>query len=265
MAFFSSLIKEVKDLYRYRWVTYSFVRSTLLLRYRRSLLGFFWSLLNPILSYIVVGFVFYIIARGAMHNYVVYMFAGSAIFNLISVTANGATTVMLANEHYIKKIYLPKSIFILNSILFELVNFLFSMLALIVLGFAFGKIELSWSLLTIPFVVLCVVFLNFGISAFLSVASVFFRDFVHITPILTQALYFGTPILYGLEMIPEEHHQLAKLNPFFHIVKCFREPFYSNTVAGPINYAVLGLGSLVMFLFGFWVLKKNENRIVFRL
>lgn len=265
MGIFKSLIDETKELYRFRWVTYSFVRSTLLLRYRRSFLGFLWSLLNPILNYIVVGVVFYLLSRGSTPNYFVYMFTGSAIFNLISVTANTSPHIMIANEHYIKKIYLPKSIFILNGILFELLNFVFSLTALVILGLAWGKLTLSWTLLTVPFVLFFILLLNFGIASFLSVTSVFFRDFVHITPIITQATFFATPILYELDLVPSEYHSLMKFNPFFHVVKCFREPFYSGQLAGPINYAVLILGSLTIFFLGFWVLKKNENRIVFRL
>lgn len=260
-----SLVDEVKELYRYRWVTYSFVRSTLLLRYRRSFLGFFWSLLNPILNYVVVGFVFYMLSRSSTPNYFIYMFTGSAIFNLISVTTNNSTLVMIANEQYIKKIYLPKSIFVLNSILFEVVNFLFSLTALVLLGGFFGKIELTWSLLSIPIVVFFIMALNFGISAFLSVTTVFFRDFVHITPIITQAVFFATPILYRIEMIPDEYRSYMKYNPFYHIVSCFREPFYSGHLADPKNYIILAIGSLTVFFFGFWFLKRNENRIVFRL
>lgn len=265
MSFFSNLVAEVKELYRYRWVTYSFVKSTLLLRYRRSFLGFFWSLLNPILNYIVVGFVFYMLSRGNTPNYFIYMFTGSAIFNLISVTTNNSTLIMIANEQYIKKIYLPKSIFILNSILFEVVNFIFSLTALIILGLVFGRIEISWSLLSVPFVVFFVMLMNFGIASFLSVTTVFFRDFVHITPIVTQAAFFATPILYSFDLVPEKYQAYMKFNPFFHVVKCFREPFYSAQLAGPINYVVLVLGSIVAFCVGFYFLKRNENRIVFRL
>lgn len=263
--FVNILVAEVKELYRFRWVTYSFVRSTLLLRYRRSFLGFLWSLLNPILNYIVVGMVFYLLSRGTTPNYFVYMFMGSAIFNLISVTTNASPLIMLNNEHYIKKIYLPKAIFILNTILLELLNFIFSLTALVLLGLAWGKLSFSWSLLSIPFVLFFILLLNFGVAAFLSVTTVFFRDFVHITPIITQAAFFATPVLYALELVPLEYQSMMKLNPFFHVVKCFREPFYSGELAGPINYAVLILGSLTIFFVGFWVLKKNENRIVFRL
>lgn len=265
MFLFSDLIAEVKELYRFRWVTHSFVKSTLLLRYRRSFLGFFWSLLNPILNFIVVGFVFYLLSKGTTLNYFVYFFTGSALFSLVSVTTNTSPTLMLANEQYIKKIYIPKSIFVLNLILLELVNFVFSLLALALLGLLWGKLHFSWSMLSIPFVLFFVVLLNFGIASFLSVATVFFRDFSHITPILTQALYFATPILYEMRLVPEEYREYIRYNPFFYIVNCFREPFYSGKLAEPIDYVVLILVAIVVFFFGFWVLKKNENRIVFRL
>ena len=265
MSFVKDFVAEIKELYRFRWVTYSFVRSTLLLRYRRSFLGFLWSLLNPILNYIVVGMVFYLLSRGTTPNYFVYMFTGSAIFNLISVTTNVSPSIMLSNEPYIKKIYLPKAIFILNTILLEFLNFIFSLTALILLGLIWGKLTLSWSLLSVPFVLFFILLLNFGVAAFLSVTTVFFRDFVHITPIITQAAFFATPILYTLELVPPEYHSMMVLNPFFHVVNCFREPFYSGELASPINYIVLLLCSLTVFFLGFWVLKKNENRIVFRL
>jgi ABC-type polysaccharide/polyol phosphate export permease len=265
VSFIGSIAKEARELYRYRWVTYSFVRSTLLLRYRRSLLGFVWSLLNPILNYIVVGFVFYMLSRGLTPNYFVYMFTGSAIFNLVSITANSATMIMLSNEHYIKKIYMPKSIFVLNSVLFELVNFIFSMTALIILGLIMGKITLSLSLLSLPFVLFFIILFNFGIASLLSVSTVFFRDFVHITPILTQALFFGTPILYTMELAPVEFRDFITYNPIFYLITCFREPFYSSQLAEPINYIVLVSLSLAVFIIGFLTLKHNENRIVFRL
>lgn len=265
MNFIKTLTDEVKELYRFRWVTYSFVRSTLLLRYRRSFLGFLWSLLNPILNYIVVGFVFYLLSRGRTPNYFLFMFTGSAIFNLISVTANASPYIMLSNEHYIKKIYLPKSLFILNTIFFELVNFVFSLMALVILGMLWGQLSFSWSLLSLPMVLFFILLFNFGLASLLSVATVFFRDFGHITPILTQALYFATPILYTLDLVPEEYLHLVAYNPFFHVVQCFREPLYSNHMAEPLNYLVLIALSLAVFIIGFLVLKRNENRIVFRL
>ncbi len=265
MSLVKGFVAEIKELYRFRWVTYSFVRSTLLLRYRRSFLGFLWSLLNPILNYIVVGMVFYLLSRGITPNYFVYMFTGSAIFNLISVTTNASPSIMLVNEPYIKEIYLPKAIFILNTILLELLNFIFSLTALMLLGLLWGKLTLSWSLLSIPFVLFFILLFNFGMASFLSVTTVFFRDFVHITPIITQAAFFATPILYTMDLVPPEYRSMLGFNPFLHVVNCFREPFYSGALANPINYVVLILVSLTVFFLGIWILKKNENRIVFRL
>jgi ABC-type polysaccharide/polyol phosphate export permease len=261
----SILLLEIRELFRFRWVTISVVRSTILLRYRRSLLGFFWSLLNPILNYVVVGCVFFLLSRGVTPNYFVYMFTGSAIYNLIATSVNLSPMIMIGNEHYIKKIYLPKTIFVLNAILLELVNFVFSLGALLILGVLFGKIHLSLALLSLPGVIFLVVLFNFGLASILSVGAVFFRDLIHIVPIFTQACFFATPILYEMGLIPVKFQFLMAYNPFYHIVQCFREPFYSGHLASPANYLVLLLVSSIVFLLGFWVLKHNENRIVFRL
>ncbi|MBL7669088.1 MAG: ABC transporter permease [Bdellovibrionaceae bacterium] len=259
------LVREAEELFKFRWVTFSIVRSTILLRYRRSLLGFLWSLLNPILNYIVVGSVFYLLSRGNTENYFIFMFTGSAIFNLISTSANQSPHIMIGNEHYIKKIYLPKTIFVLNSILLEFVNFVFSLVALLLLGIAFGRIPISYSLVSLPIVVSFVVLFNFGVAALISVAAVFFRDLIHIVPICTQAAFFATPILYDVSLIPPKYQDLVVYNPFYHFVRCFREPLYSGQLASPLNYCVLIFGAVVVFILGFWVLKYNENRIVFRL
>lgn len=259
------MIDEIKELYRFRWVTISLVRATLLLRYRRSILGFFWSLLNPIINYLVVGCVFYLLSRGTTQNFFIYMLTGSAIFNLIATSANQSPMIMIGNEQFIKKIYLPKSIFVLNTILFEVVNFSFSLGALLLLGAGLGKIPVSMSLLTVPLVVLFVLLFNFGIACILSVGAVFFRDLIHVVPILTQAAFFATPIMYEVGLVPLKYQFLISYNPFYHFVQCFRVPFYSGHMATSENYLIMSATSIIVFLLGFWVLKVNENRIVFRL
>src|SRR4051812_12305572 len=119
--------KELQDAYRFRMVTISHVQAYLRMRYKRSVLGFFWSLLGPVLSYIVIAVVFSYASRVSMKNYFVYVFSGAAIFNLLAVTVNNSTTALISNESYIKKIYLPKSIFVMNILAVEVTNFLFAL------------------------------------------------------------------------------------------------------------------------------------------
>jgi len=261
----SPIQKEITDLWRYRWVCYSAVTSVLKMRYRRSVLGFFWSLLGPVLNYLIIGLVFSFLSKSNTENYFTFMFAGTAIFNLLSVTINQSPNIMISNENYIKKIYLPKSIFILNVVLMEFINFCLGLLALSILGIAFGQLKISPSLLYLPVPILAALFFNIGIASILSIVTVFFRDVNHILPIVMQAAFFGTPIVYPVELAPQQFHYLLKLNPFYYFVESFRFPIYHRQLP-PIEITLMTIAlSLLVFIIGIAVLKKFDNKIVFRL
>lgn len=259
------LSKEICELYRFRWVSISMVSSTLKSRYKRSFFGFLWSLMGPVLNYLVVGIVFSFMMKGAVANYFVYMFAGTVIFNLLSVTINTSPSIMLSNENYIKKIYLPKSIFVVNSVTLEYINFIFALSALMFLGVVFQKLSLNWAYFFLPIPLLCAFFFNFGIASLISIMSVFFRDTVHVIPIVMQAAFFGTPVLYNIDILPHKFQRLLYFNPFFYFVETFRYPIYQGEIPPPEIWGTLVGISLITFVVGFLLLKKFENKIVFRL
>lgn len=260
-----SIKKEFLDTLRYKLVIYSFVRSTLLLRYKRSVLGFFWSLLGPVLNYLIVGIVFSLLAKSNMPNYFTYMFAGTAIFNLIAININSSPHIMITNESFIKKIYLPKSVFILNSILMEFVNFCFGITALLTIGVLTNSLDASIHYLFLPIPIIFTLMLNFGVCCLISIGSVFFRDLTHIIPIATQVLFFSTPILYPFTMLPEKLQKFVVFNPIFHFIECFRQPIYNHSLPSMTSFVVMILTAVIIFLIGVVFLKKFDNKIVFRL
>jgi ABC-type polysaccharide/polyol phosphate export permease len=265
MTLLTDLQFELKELYRFRWLTVSMVRSTLRTRYKRSILGFFWSLLGPILNYLVMGIIFSYMMSSVIENYSVYLFAGIAIFNLLSVNLNCSPGIMISNENYIKRIYLPKAIFVLNSVLLEYVNFIFSFVALLILGVAFRKLQLSAAYVSLIIPLVCALLFNFGLSAMVSIATVFFRDIAHVLPIIMQAVFFATPVMYSAKILPPEIQELLPYNPFLYFVEAFRYPIYKGEFPPWNNILILLASSLSVFLFGFSLLKKFENKIVFRL
>ncbi len=260
-----NIIKEIKEVLKFKWVIYSFVSSTLKMRYKRSVLGFFWSLLGPVLNYLMVGIVFSFLARSQMDKYFVHMFAGTAIFNFFSVVTNGSGNVFIGNEHYIKKIYLPKLTFVLNLVLMELINFIFGFTALLLLGSITGYLKLSWAMLTLPLPVLFMFLFVVGLSSMLGLATVYFRDLLHVIPILTQALFFGTPILYAVDMVPQRFLFIYKLNPLYYFVDWFRTPIYTGQLPMFSTIVICVATSLIIFTLGLYLLKKFENEIIFRL
>jgi ABC-2 type transport system permease protein len=218
----ADLKKEFRDIYRYRYVTISYIQTNLKLRYRRSYLGFLWTVLAPILNYLVMGLVFSLIMRSHIENFFAYYFSGAVFFAVVSSILNRSTHFLIGNEHFIKKIYLPKLTFILNGTLYEFTNFALSVVALFFLGAIFQQLHFSIyaPLALIPLAL--ILFFLIGIGSIISVATVYFRDLMHIIPVGVQSLFFLTPILYTQSMIPEKYQFLLKLNPIYYFLECFR-------------------------------------------
>jgi len=261
----SDIIYELKEAYRYRNVVISFVRTSLRQRYRRSILGFGWSLAAPLLHYGIIGFVFGFNAKTGVENYFLYFFSGVIFHGFVAASIQNSTGLMIGNEGFIKKIYLPKLIYVLNGVTLELVNFLFSITALMALGFALGKIDPSVHFLFLPFTIALGLIFMLGAAILVSIGTVFFRDLMHIVPIMMQVVFFSTPILYTVSAVPAQFQRFVKLNPFFYFVEMFRQPIYSHCLPEPKYILRCAIISIVTFVLGLWTLKKFDNKIVFKL
>ncbi|MFC1669854.1 ABC transporter permease [Spirochaetota bacterium] len=260
-----NIIEEIASTYKFRFVVINFVITSLKQRYKKSVLGFAWVILTPMLQYLIIGLVFSYTFKVKIPNYFVYMFSGSVIFNMISGVINNSPEVMFENEHYIKKIYIPKLVYILNIVFREMVNFILGAIALLILAIIFQKITFSvhYFFLFIP-VILCIFFL-IGVSIILSVTAVYLQDLKEIIPVVMNAAYFMTPILYPLDMLPKIAHKLVLLNPFYYFVHMFRTPILKNTLPGYEFILVSIVMSFGFFMLGLLMLKKFDNKIVFKL
>lgn len=257
--------REISEIWKYRWVVFSYVYTTTKIRYKRSYLGYFWTVLGPMTHYIMIGFVMGLLLKSRMDNYYVHYFTGALFFSIVAGILTKAPSVMLSNEHFIRKIYVPKAIFLLNVVSYELVNFTFSATGLLVLGLATGFLHLSWAFpISILGLGLTGLFL-LGIAACLSVLTVYFRDFGHITPVLVQALFFLTPIAYNAEMLPPEYQWLPRVNPIYYFLEIVRRPLMDGQIPEPAFFIVavsLSIGSLVV---GAIILRIFDNKIIFKL
>lgn len=264
-SIFSLIAQELKEAYRYRYVTYSFVETNLKLRYRRSSLGFIWTVLAPMLHYIVIGLMFSLIMGSKRPDYFVYYFSGALFFAIISGVMNRAPNIFISNEHFIKKIYIPKLTFVLNAVCIEATNFFLSASSLILLGVLLGKFHLSIYLPMALIPVLMAAVTLLGVSCLISVLSVYFRDFQHIMPVALQALFFATPIVYDETMIPEQYHWIMTYNPISYFLKMFRQPLLEQTLPSFQTYLSGFIFSVIILILGLWIVKKFDNKIVFKL
>jgi ABC-type polysaccharide/polyol phosphate export permease len=212
-----------------------------------------------------MGFIFSFIMANRIPGYFVYYFTGAIFFSIISSTLNRAPVFLIENEHFIKKIYVPKLIFILNGITYEITNFLLSAISLIILGMLFGKLDLSWHSFLIFIPIGLISFFLIGIGTIIGIATVYFRDLMHIVPVIVQAFFFLTPVIYEKSMIPEQYRFLVDWNPFYYFLEIYRLPLVYHQIPPASYYLICIALSLVVFFAGLLMIKKFDNRIIFKL
>lgn len=217
------------------------------------------------MNYAMIGFVFTLLMKDRRPNYFIYYFAGANFFAIISGILNRAPLIFLQNENYIKKINLPKLIYILNAVAMELVNFFLSTTVLIVIGLCTGVLNLSWSVFMSLIPVALISLFLVGLSCVMAVMTVFFRDFIHIGPAFVQAAFFFTPVIYDSNMIPPQYREWLKLNPFYYFVELFRAPLLDQVMPSAQFLVISSVLSVVLLLVGIQILKIYDNQIVFKL
>ena len=252
------------ELYGSRNVLSQLVSQQLVLRYRRTALGYLWTLINPLLMMSVMALVFATLFKADLKTFTVFLFAGMIPWNFFSSVVTQSGTSFINNEGLIKKIYLPKIIFPLSIASALLIDSALSFLALFAIIIIIGG-SLSWAVLFIPFAYLMLFFFALGIGLIMSVATVFFRDLQHVILIAMQGLFFLTPIIYKQDALAGEVAWLVGLNPFVPFIELFRAPIYLANLPSPSVILQAALLSLSAMVIGLLVFLRQEKKIVFRL
>jgi ABC-type polysaccharide/polyol phosphate export permease len=254
----------LSELYGSRSVLSQLVSQQLILRYRRTALGYLWTLINPLLMMSVMALVFSTLFKADLKTFAVFLFAGMIPWNFFSSVVTQSGTSFINNEGLIKKIYLPKAIFPLSIAFALLTDSLLSFLALFAIILALGG-SLSWSVLFIPVAFVLLFFFALGLGLIMSIATVFFRDLQHVILIAMQGLFFLTPILYKHDALTGKVAWLVGLNPVAPFIELFRAPLYQAALPGTgviLQAAVISFSAMAIGLF---VFLRQEKKIVFRL
>jgi len=260
------MFADIKKLFSYRELLISLTRKELKVKYRGSALGFFWSLLNPILTMLVYSFVFSIVLRAGIQEFGIFLICALLPFNFLSNSVNYGTGSIISNSNLVNKIYFPREILPLSIVFSNLINFLLELVALfIVLAFMGYKFYLF--LYILPVLIFIQFFLVVGMTLLVSALNVFFRDLQHLITIVMMVWFFGTPIIYPLSMVPERFQPLLKfINPMTIYVTYYRNIFYYTKYSEGAGFpsvvetiAALGI-SLLIFFIGYFVFKKLEYR-----
>lgn len=253
-----------RELYGARNVLVQLVSQQLILRYRRTTLGYLWTLINPLLMMSVMAVVFSTLFKADLKTFAIFLFAAMVPWNFFSSVVSQTGGAFINNEGLIKKIYLPKAIFPLSIILALLIDSVLSFIALFAIIIAIGG-KLSWAIFFIPVAYVMIFFLAFGVGLVVSVASVFFRDLQYIMAIVMQGLFFLTPILYKPESLAGKVAWLVAMNPLTPFIELFRAPLSLAVLPSASVILKAALISASALAFGLFIFLRREKEIVFRL
>lgn len=250
-----------KKFIKYQPLLYQLVRRDFLAKYKRSVLGVLWSLLNPLFTMLVMTVVFSFVFRFDIENFPVYLLSGQIIFTMFSEITNLCMSSVMGAASLMKKVSVPKYIFPISRALSSLINFAFSFIALLlVMLFTRAPFYLTMIYCVIP--ILYAFVFSTGIGLILSAAVVFFRDVTYLYGIFLTAITYFTPLFYPISIIPDHFRWIISLNPLYHMVECFRTcviyggvpTLWQNLVC--LLLAVLSLG------IGLFVFVREQDRFI---
>lgn len=253
---------RVKTFYQYKDLIRELVGRDIKLKYRRSFLGYVWSILNPLLIMIVMTIVFSAMFHHNIENYPVYLFTGRMLYEFLSTSTNQAMKSVTGNAALLKKTYVPKYIFTLSKVTSCLVDMIFSMGALIIVMIA-TRSPFHWQLVMLPLLFLQIYIFCCGLGFLLAQLNVFFRDIQYIYKAITTAWMYLTPIFYPIENLPRIVQLIIKaLNPLYYYVAQFRDMVLYGQVPGPRIFWGGWIWAFAMLFVGLWAFQRSKDKFI---
>jgi ABC-2 type transport system permease protein len=254
---------EVKEAWRYRDLILFLVRRDITARYKRSVLGIGWTMLNPLGMMIVLSIVFSQVFRTNMVGYPAYVLSGLIAWTFFSQTSSNAINILVWGGDLFQRIYIPRSTFAISAIGTGLVNLVLSMVPLMAVMLVI-RIPLHLTILLAPLAMILLALFSLGIGLLISTIGIYFADVVEMYVIVLMAWMYLTPVIYPLDILPVNVQSWLQLNPMVHLVGLFRSLVFYGVVP-PIEQWLLTFAlALVTFLIGWLVFSGKSDEFAYR-
>lgn len=247
-----------EELYNYRELLKTNVQKEIRGKYKGSFLGVLWSFLNPLLMVLVYAIVFPYLMRMQQEHYLIYLITGIIPWIFFTTVVTTGCNCVWVNGGIIKKVYFPRSILPISVVCAGLVNFLISCIV-ILLFLIFGGVGLSFNILWLFPIAIIQSLFSLGILFILSAINVYVRDIEYIVQFFINLLFYATPIIYNVEMLPENFRSILNLNPMVHFINAYRDIFYYKTSPSLGSLLVMLTISIVILVLGYNIFKKLEK------
>lgn len=254
---------------KYRALIDQLVQRDIKTKYRRSVLGLLWTVLNPLLMMTVLSIVFsYFFSRyGDVENFPVYLLCGQVIFNFFNESTSIAMGSIVHSGELIKKVYVPKYLFPITKVMSSGVNLLSSMIALVIVMVA-TRSRVTPTVLLAVFPLLYVLLFSTGVSLFLSAAAVSFRDLMHLYSVVTTAWMYLTPVIYPMSILdgaPRWAVFIINANPLTAFIKIFRAVVLDGVTAPWILHVQSIVWCVIALVIGSLVFKKSQDKFILKI
>ncbi len=250
-----------KNLVTHRYLLYNLASREIKSRYKQSVLGYFWVILNPFIQMLVLAFVFSFFVRLPTEfniPYSVFLYSGLLPWNLFLFSVTSATNSLIENDSLLKKVYFPREIIITAAILAKTYDFLLAS-TVFVLFLIYFKIQVSLIIFYLPLVLFIQILFSLGLSFILSALNLFYRDVQYLMNAVFLIWFYLTPVIYPVELIPQRFRWVFQLNPMAVLINAERRTIFGG---GDLNFKSLAIAvllSLVIFQIGYKIFKKLEG------
>jgi ABC-type polysaccharide/polyol phosphate export permease len=254
------------ELYRYRDLIRALVARDLKVRYRRSAIGFLWTMLQPLLMMLVLRTVFSSLFQAQSaevpNNYPVYAMAGILFWNFFSQSIVASMNSLRGNAGLLEKLPVPKVVFPLSTVISGLINLVLALVPLLGILLVTGH-PMRPALFFLPVAILLVALFTLGAGLLLSPLAVFFSDVVELVGVLLTLMMYLTPVFYPKDIVPEHYRWIVRYNPIRSILEVFRDPIYQGEIP-PLSHLTVSVVIVLLALgIGGWVFRRSSDRIPF--
>ena len=251
-----------REIYAYRELIWALALKELRVRYKRSVLGFFWALLNPALLMLVLTLVFGTLMRIGVPHYSVFLLSVLLPWTFFSQALAYSVESIVGNGGLLKQVRVAKLVFPVAALVSNIINFLLSLIPLLLL-IAVLRFPFHWTWIYLPIPMLGLFLFTLGVAFFFATINVFYRDVSHIVQILLTAWFYLSPIIYSMDFVPAKYHWILRLNPLLYILNGFRLSIYYGLLPSWKSVAMSLACGLISLVVGLSVFRRYERSFVY--
>jgi ABC-type polysaccharide/polyol phosphate export permease len=258
------LASEFSNLWAHRGLIKLIVQRDLTVRYKRSTLGVWWTLLNPLLTTAVMWIVFGQFFRFQIPGstpYIVYLLSGILLITYFSQAVMASGAAIVGSAGILTKVYVPPEVFSVAAAVAAAVNFMISLCILLVIQLVTG-VGIPWTVFLVPIVVIAMLALTAGLGLIIASAAVHFFDVLDLTAVIIQLISYLTPSFYPITIVPERFQWLINLNPLYSYLTVFRDLVYGNAGSSWWMWGYMGGSAVSVLLLGTFVFSRSWRRLV---